>query len=93
MRRVPVVGSSGSGKSTFGAELADRLGVPCTEFDAVHHLADGTPIEPDELVRQGAGVAARDRRVIDGNSHPVVPDGPGVCRHRRPAGCVEAGVL
>ena len=36
MRRVNVKGTSGSGKSTFGAELARRLDVPYIELDALH---------------------------------------------------------
>jgi hypothetical protein len=37
MRRVLVVGSSGSGKTTFACALAARLGVARVELDALHH--------------------------------------------------------
>lgn len=36
-RRVLVGGTSGSGKSTLARDLADRLGLPYTEIDALHH--------------------------------------------------------
>jgi len=36
-RRINVRGTSGSGKSTFSAALARRLGVPWIELDALHH--------------------------------------------------------
>ena len=36
-RRILVGGSSGSGKSTLARELAARLGLPCTEIDALFH--------------------------------------------------------
>lgn len=45
MRRVAVVGNSGSGKSTFAAELARRLGVPWVELDAVFHQPGWTELD------------------------------------------------
>ena len=47
--RVNVKGISGSGKSTFGRELAERLGVPYLEMDAVHHGPNWTEAGPAEL--------------------------------------------
>ena len=38
-RRVLVNGCSGSGKTTLAARIADVLGVPHTEIDALHHGA------------------------------------------------------
>jgi len=76
MQRVSVVGSSGSGKSRLGRKLAKRLDAPYIELDALHHLADWTPIEPDEFVRQVDSIAQGDAWVIDGNYHAVVSDGP-----------------
>ena len=36
-RKINVKGTSGAGKSTFGAELARRLGLAYVELDALHH--------------------------------------------------------
>ena len=68
VRRINVRGTSGVGKSTFGAELARRLGVPWIELDALHHgpnWSAPTAEEFQERVR-AAMVAAPDGWVIDG---------------------------
>lgn len=49
MRRVNVKGTSGSGKSTFGRELARRLAVPYVELDALHHGPNWTEAAPEEF--------------------------------------------
>jgi adenylate kinase family enzyme len=35
--RVLIAGVSGSGKTTFAGRVADMLGIPCYELDALHH--------------------------------------------------------
>jgi gluconokinase len=56
-RRAPLVvvmGVSGSGKSTVGTMLADRLGVPYAEADSFHppanvrKMAAGTPLDDED---------------------------------------------
>ena len=67
--RVNVKGISGSGKSTFSRELADRLGVPYLEIDAIHHGPNWTEASAEELqarIRKFMA-RARDGWVIDGN--------------------------
>lgn len=69
MRRVNVKGISGSGKSTFAAELARRLELPYIELDALHHGPNWTEATADELqtrVREAMD-AAPHGWVIDGN--------------------------
>ena len=66
-RRVNVVGTSASGKSTFARRLAERLGVPLIELDALHWGPNWTEV-PDELMRQRVRAAtAGDAWVVDGN--------------------------
>jgi adenylate kinase family enzyme len=67
VRRVSVVGTSGSGKSTLARELAEILGVPHLELDAVHHQPGWAPLPTDEFRRIVAARAATGGWVIDGN--------------------------
>ena len=67
MRRVVVVGCSGAGKSTLAKRIADVLGAPHIELDALHWGPDWTPASAEELsakVRQATTGAAW---VVDGN--------------------------
>jgi adenylate kinase family enzyme len=67
--RVNVKGISGSGKSTFARKLAERLGVPYLEIDAIHHGPNWTEASAEELrarVREFMADAS-DGWVIDGN--------------------------
>lgn len=69
-RRVRVVGNSGSGKTTFAAALATRLGVPRLELDEVFWDAGWVLRDADEAHRLLAGFLAgrgRDGWVVDGN--------------------------
>jgi gluconokinase len=53
-RSVVVMGVSGSGKSTVGAALARRLGIPFADADSFHSeasvakMAGGTPLDDDD---------------------------------------------
>lgn len=69
MRRVTVAGVSGSGKTTFSRSLAERLGVPYVELDALHHGPNWTEASAEELrTRVSAAIAAApDGWVVDGN--------------------------
>ncbi len=59
-RRVVVVGTTGSGKTTFARQLATRLGVPHVELDALYWEPEWTPA-PREVFR------IRIERALDGD--------------------------
>lgn len=66
-RRIVVIGSTGSGKTTLAATLATRLGCPHIELDALHWGADWTEA-PTDLFRDRVRHAVRgDTWVVDGN--------------------------
>jgi adenylate kinase family enzyme len=69
VHRVSVAGTSGAGKTTVGRALAERLGLPFVELDALCHGA-GWQEAPDEVFRsrvEQAMADAPDGWVIDGN--------------------------
>jgi adenylate kinase family enzyme len=71
VRRVSVVGNSGSGKSTAAVALSARLGVPCVELDSIFHQPGWTELPVDEFRARVAAAAAGDAWVIDGNYSAV----------------------
>ncbi|MEY2566866.1 MAG: hypothetical protein QOE35_1395 [Actinomycetota bacterium] len=76
MHRVSVVGNAGSGKTRLARAIAAALGVPHVELDAIHHLPDWEPIDPDRFLARVRETASTDGWVIDGNYRTVVVDGP-----------------
>lgn len=71
MRRVAVVGNSGSGKTVLGRALAGRLAVPFVELDAIHHQAGWQPLPTPELRRRVEALVAGEGWVVDGNYSAV----------------------
>jgi adenylate kinase family enzyme len=67
MRRILVIGSGGSGKSTFARRLGEALGIEVIHLDG-HYWRPGW-VEPpkDEWRRKVGELVARDEWVIDGN--------------------------
>lgn len=74
MNRVSVVGTSGSGKSTFSATLAARLRAPHIELDALHHGPSWTEASAEELIERVAAATAEGGWVADGNYHGKIGD-------------------
>ena len=67
LERVVVLGTSGSGKTTFARELASKLGVTHVEFDAYRHGPNWTET-PNDIFRGQLGEAlSGDGWVADGN--------------------------
>jgi adenylate kinase family enzyme len=74
-RRVAVVGTSGSGKTTFSIRLADRLGVRHVELDAHFWQPDWQQPDRDAFnERMIAILAGLDGWVCDGNYGSIAAD-------------------
>jgi adenylate kinase family enzyme len=67
MQRVLVMGCSGSGKSTFGRQLADRLGLPFVSIDQIYWQPGWREPKPEEFTTKMTLEAEKPAWVIDGN--------------------------
>ena len=72
MRRVSVVGVSGSGKTTVARTLAARLSVPHIELDAIYHQPGWAALPAAEFRARIAALVAGEAWVIDGNYSSTV---------------------
>jgi adenylate kinase family enzyme len=71
MRRINVVGTSGSGKTTVAAAIAKGLGMPHVELDALSWGPGWQAVAPEVLRERVAAAVAEPEWVIDGNYSAV----------------------
>jgi XRE family aerobic/anaerobic benzoate catabolism transcriptional regulator len=64
-RRIALIGLRGAGKSTLGAELARRLGVPFVELDREIEAEAGTSLHEIFLLHGQAGFRRYERRALE----------------------------
>ena len=67
MKKIIVIGCSGSGKTTFSEKLQSKLGIPLFHLDAIWHKADRTHISREEFDARLSDILALDEWMIDGN--------------------------
>lgn len=68
MENVLVVGSPGSGKSTFSRALAQEAGLPLIYLDQLFWNGDKTTVSPEEFDRRlGEAMEGSSRWIMDGN--------------------------
>jgi adenylate kinase family enzyme len=67
VRRVSVVGPTGSGKSWLATRLASKLELPHLELDAIRHQRDWEPLPDAEFARRVRSFVSQDGWVLDGN--------------------------
>jgi adenylate kinase family enzyme len=67
MRRISVVGNSGSGKSMLARDLADRLGATHLELDSIFHQPGWTELPLAAFRDRVAEFVSGDAWVVDGN--------------------------
>jgi len=67
IERVNVIGTSGSGKSTFGRELGEHLQLPFIEMDSVYWGPNWTEATDEEFFPKIEAITSEPRWVLDGN--------------------------
>lgn len=67
MNRVLVLGSSGSGKSTFSQQLGERLGLEVIHLDSHFWQPNWTETPSDEWHRKLEELLQKDQWIMDGN--------------------------
>ena len=67
MKKILIIGSPGSGKSTFARALRDVLGLPLCHLDLLYWNADRTTVTKEEFRRRLDEVLAQEAWIIDGN--------------------------
>lgn len=69
--RAVIIGSSGSGKTTFSEALAQSCNVPHIELDSLYWGTDWTPVPLEQFQERALSAIQADGWVCDGN-YPVL---------------------
>ena len=72
MKKINVVGTSGSGKSTFSRRLAAKLSYPYLEMDAMFWKPNWEESSDEEFFAKLKGSLSQERWVLDGNYNRTV---------------------
>ncbi len=67
MNKVLILGSPGTGKSTFARALAEKTGIPLCHLDLLFWNADKTTVDHEIFLSRLQAVLDTDRWIIDGN--------------------------
>ncbi len=74
MTRLAIIGCAGSGKSTLGSMLADKLGRPCIHLDTVMWNANWQLPSREERTEIHNNLIAEDSWIIEGSWHHHMAD-------------------
>ena len=66
-KKIIVIGSPGSGKSTFSRKLRDITGLPLYHLDLIWHKPDKTNLSRDEFDQKLKQIMNENEWIIDGN--------------------------
>lgn len=67
VKKVIIIGSPGSGKSTFARALCEKTGLPLHYLDMMYWNADRTTVAKDVFLSRLNEALSGDRWIIDGN--------------------------
>lgn len=66
-QKIIVIGSPGSGKSTFSRKLRDITDLPLYYLDMIKHKPDRTEISSEEFDKKLNDILMKEQWIIDGN--------------------------
>ena len=72
-RRILIIGSPGSGKSTFARKLRDKTGLPLYYLDMIYHNTDRTTVSSEVFIDRLSEILKTDNWIIDGNYQRSLP--------------------
>ena len=72
-RRINVIGTSGTGKTTFSRALASVLGISCHEMDRMFWQPGWTASDEDEFLARVKEAVSGERWILDGNYNRATP--------------------
>lgn len=67
MKRIAVIGSPGSGKSTFATKLSKKIGIPVYHLDTLFYKPGWVRVSSEEWVKIQQDLVQKDQWIIDGN--------------------------
>lgn len=67
LKKIIVIGSPGSGKSTFARRLKEITGLPLYHLDMINHRSDKTTVSREEFDSRLNEIIKKDEWIIDGN--------------------------
>ena len=71
--KILVIGSPGSGKSTFARRLRDRTGLPLFYLDMLFHKPDRTTVGREEFDARIHEIIRQSEWIVDGNYQRTLP--------------------
>ncbi|OGG59149.1 hypothetical protein A3C89_01945 [Candidatus Kaiserbacteria bacterium RIFCSPHIGHO2_02_FULL_50_50] len=67
MNKIIIIGSPGSGKSTYANKLGQKLNLPVFHLDKIFWKNNWSPISQDEFVLRQEEIMKGERWILDGN--------------------------
>ena len=71
--KIIVIGSPGSGKSTFARKLRDKTHLPLYYLDMIFHNPDRTTVSREKFDQRLSEILETDEWIIDGNYQRTLP--------------------